>query len=77
MKRNADDYNRFKQKFSALIRDKRGLTKLSQIELAKNCGISQSTYSKIETGKLVPDAYSLIRMCNELNILKSDLDSML
>ena len=46
------------------IRDLREDMDLRQIDLAERTGIDQRTISNYETGKTVPDAYTLIRLAD-------------
>lgn len=43
---------------------------LSQVELSKQVGISQSTMSKIESGLLIPDVIVYERLCRKFPNLR-------
>lgn len=50
------------------LKEARKETKLSQKELSKRIGISQSVYSDYENGKVDPTAKVIILLCEELDL---------
>lgn len=50
------------------IKERREQLGISQGELAKKCGIAQSTLCDIEKGRLVPSIETTIKIANALNI---------
>ena len=50
------------------IKERRKQLGISQGELAKRCGITQSSLCDIEQGRLVPSIETTIKIANALNI---------
>lgn len=52
----------------ALLRQKRELAGITQIQLSKKLGVSQTVVSKIETCERRIDVIELIDICNAINV---------
>ncbi len=55
------------------IRSIREQRKLSQVQLAMRCGVSQSAISSIEKGKNIPSVETLVLIAKGLRVSVSDL----
>jgi transcriptional regulator with XRE-family HTH domain len=53
---------------SKRLREEREKQRISQINLAFKAGLSQNQINYIETGKRTPTLYTLLRICNALQI---------
>jgi transcriptional regulator with XRE-family HTH domain len=54
--------------FLALLREKRGVSGLSQEQVASKLGLTQSAYSKFERGERRIDLVELAMICRALDI---------
>lgn len=59
-----------KIKVGGAIRAVRRSADISQVELSKAVGVSQSTLSKIESGLLIPDVIVYERLCRRFDALR-------
>ena len=59
--------------FGERLRAVRESRKMTQLSLARICGIHQNSISKYESGNTVPNAYVLYKMCKALNVGKYEL----
>lgn len=50
------------------IKEERIKANMSQIELSFSAGLSQNQVNCIETGKNIPNLYTLLKICDALNI---------
>lgn len=57
------------------IKEERIKANMSQIELSFAAGLSQNQINCIETGRNIPNLYTLIKICNALNIKPESLFS--
>lgn len=57
------------------IKEERIKANLSQIELSFSAGLSQNQINCIETGRNIPNLYTLIKICDALNIKPESLFS--
>ena len=57
------------------IKEERIKANMSQIELSFAAGLSQNQINCIETGRNIPNVYTLIKICNALNIKPESLFS--
>lgn len=55
-------------RLALMIRTAREALGLTQSNVARRLGISQSMYSRFETGRTVPDAYTLGRISRILDL---------
>ena len=55
------------------IKEERIKANLSQIELSFAAGLSQNQINCIETGRNIPNLYTLIKICDALNIKPESL----
>ncbi len=60
-------------KIGKFIAERRRKTSLTQMQLAEKLGITDRAISKWETGKSLPDASIMLRLCDILNISVNDL----
>lgn len=58
------------------VRQLRKIHNITTIELSKQCGISQSTISKLENGNRIPDVPTLEKICKALNMTLADFFSL-
>ena len=64
------------QYFYERLRQERKKSKLSQLELAVESGVSQNMIAYIETGKRTPTINTVIKLCNAMNISPAILFSV-
>ena len=57
------------------IREERQKLRLSQIDLSFRAGLSQNQVFCIETGKRIPNLYTLLRICSALGLSPAELFS--
>lgn len=69
---NSIESNVAKQKGLA-IKHFRQRKNWNQSELAQKSGISQVSISKIETGKVIPNGRTIIKLCSALGISEEEL----
>ena len=50
------------------LKEERQKANMSQIELSFAAGLSQNQVNCIEAGRNIPNLYTLIKLCNALNI---------
>jgi transcriptional regulator with XRE-family HTH domain len=50
------------------LREEREKAKISQVDLSFQAGLSQNQVFCIETGKRSPNLYTILKICNALNI---------
>ncbi|MDR0599743.1 MAG: helix-turn-helix domain-containing protein [Treponema sp.] len=53
---------------SQRVREEREKARISQMELSLKAGLSQNQVFCIETGKRIPNLYTLLRVCEALKI---------
>ncbi|WP_282136021.1 helix-turn-helix domain-containing protein [Seonamhaeicola maritimus] len=53
-----------------MLREQQGY---SQQDFANECGIEKSNYHRIESGRINPSIYTLLRVAHHLNITLSEL----
>ena len=58
------------------LKEEREKAHLSQIELSFAAGLSQNQVNCIETGRNIPNLYTIIRLCNALHIKPESLFSV-
>lgn len=63
----------FSRWFGRLIAERRKAAGIRQSELAERFGVDQSTVSKWERGRLVPDLETVLRLEDELGFRLDDL----
>lgn len=63
----------FSRWFGRIVHDSRAAAGVGQAELAKRFGVTQSTVSKWERGRLVPDLETVLRLEDELGFRLDDL----
>ena len=64
------------QYFYERLRQERKKSKLSQLELAVESGVSKNMIAYIETGKRTPTINTVIKLCNAMNISPAILFSV-
>ena len=63
-----DEYQKQLQFILSRIKEERVRANMSQIELSFAAGLSQNQVNCIETGRNIPNLYTLLKICNALNI---------
>lgn len=63
----------FSRWFGRVLRERRDAAGVGQAELAQRFGVTQSTVSKWERGRLVPDLETVLRLEDELGFRLDDL----
>lgn len=63
----------FSRALGRLIRDRRDAAGIGQVELATKFGVTQSTVSKWERGRAVPDLRMMLDLADLLGITDADL----
>jgi transcriptional regulator with XRE-family HTH domain len=61
------------ERISTRLRDERRSAGISQMELSFKAGLSQNQVNCIETGKRIPNLYTILKVCHALNINPSVL----
>lgn len=63
----------FSRRFGRIISTSRAAAGVGQAELAARFGVTQSTVSKWERGRLVPDLETVLRLEDELGFRLDDI----
>ena len=63
-----EHHGRIPRKFRTAIREARKAQRLSQLDLARDVGLTQKHVSKIETGKVVPRLDTLLEIAWALDL---------
>lgn len=71
--RAVKDYTRESQQFAAVVRKLRQKSGLTLQALGERCGVSTSTLSKIENGRLSPTYETLLRLADGLQVEVAEL----
>ena len=67
MKNDIEITNQIKH-IAKRIREEREKSRISQMDLSFKAGLSQNQVNYIETGKRTPNLYSILSICNALQI---------
>lgn len=63
-----DEYQQQLHLILSRIKEERVKANMSQIELSFAAGLSQNQVNCIETGRNIPNLYTLLKICDALNI---------